>query len=385
MALFLSLVLSACEAGIDVLSEQYRTVVAPPARTAAAQGGQIAQTQGAKLLQTAQVKLATESANLKETAKVEAATAAAGAIDTAQAMLVTRSAGQVTAGPTQFTDLKQTAEALLLTQAAIRLPQVETQAAILRATTQARLDEEAAQRFPLTLTQAAAFQQTAESGILHSTLIPTELGSQVSGLASTAQASLATQFARLQATPLPPNLSAPPPANTAIVVYRVRQGDVLSSIASRFGVTQEQIISLNQLRFPWLAGLPDNLEPGMTFVMAVTPDTNQLPVVPFGQAAWSNTPGCVVSQVDWLASPVDCSPATIDVVSKVEMTVGCISLNNPLGYTLTHEVVNGWMLTGADLTASYGWFADLDRRSVIVGPAVVNSTSTYQECRAPRQ
>ncbi len=378
-ALFMALVFSACEGGLEYLSGQYRTVVAPPAKTAAAQGGRIAQTQGAKLLQTAQIKLATESANLKETAKVEAATAAAGVIDTVQAKLVTQSAGQVTAGPTQMSNLRQTAEDLLLTQAAIRLPQVETQAAIIRGTTEARLSEEAAQRFPLTLTQAAAFQQTVQAGIIQSTLVPPAPGSGAAELAMTAQAALATQFALLQATP-------PPPAQqtgSTIVVYRVREGDVLSSIASRFGIPVENLISLNQLRFPWLAGLPQNLQPGMALIVAVIPENSQAPVIPFGQPAWSNIPGCDVSQVDWLSSPIDCRYATIDFVSKIEMTVGCVSLKNPLGYTLTHEVVTGWMLSGADNTASYGWFTDLDRRVVIVGPAVVSGTGAYTECRAP--
>jgi hypothetical protein len=380
-ALFLSLVFSGCGGQSEYLLEQYRTLVAPPAQTVAAQGGRIAQTQGAMLLQTAQVKLATESANLRETAKVEAATAAASLIDTAQAKLVTQSAGQVTAGPTQFSNLKQTAQTVLETQAAIRLPQLETEAAKLKATSAERLDDEAAKRFPLTLTQAAIFNQTVQAGALQVTQIPPAMRTQAINLGLTAQAGLATQVALLQVTPTP--LSLAPQQNSALIVYLVREGDVLSSVANQFGIPVEKIILLNQLRYPWLEDLPQDLEPGMSLIVGIIPEVNQAPVVPFTLPGWSKTPGCDVSKVDWLASPISCQPATIDIVSKIDMTLGCVSLDNPLGYTLTHETLSGWMLTGADLTAGYGWFVDLDRGAVIVGPAIVTNKSSYTECRTP--
>jgi len=113
----------------------------------------------------------------------------------------------VIAGPTQLSNLQQTGQALVQTQAAIRVPQVETQAAILRATAGALLETEAAERFPLTLTQAAVFRDTAQASIVQGTLVPPALGSQVVGLAMTAQAAASTQAALLQATPLPPQVS----------------------------------------------------------------------------------------------------------------------------------------------------------------------------------
>jgi len=121
----------------------------------------------------------------------------------------------------------------------------------------------------------------------------------------------------------------------------------------------------------------------MALVVAVIGNSQLAPVAAFAQAAWSNSPGCDVSQVNWLASPITCQPARIDIVSKIDMTLGCVSLENPLGYTLTHDVLKGWMLTGVDNTASYGWFADLDRRVAIVGPAIVSERSSYTECRIP--
>jgi hypothetical protein len=343
----------------------------------AAQGGRFAGTQSAKLLQTAQIKLATESAKLKETAKVEAATAAAGVIETAQARLVTQSAGQVTAAPTEVLELKNTAQALIATQAVALSPLLKTQAAKLGASSDSLLATESAQHLPQAMTQAAIYLQTAAAGALQGTVIPPALMTPASDLVGTSQAYLATQAAPLLPTPIAPVQ----PAST-IIVYTLRDGDVLSNIASLFGVPQAKLIFLNQLRYPWLAGSPQSLATGMVLVVARQPD-DSAPVPPYGLAAWSGVPGCDVSSVDWLLPPIACRPATLDVVSSVDKTVGCVSLDNPLGYTLTHEVLRGWMLTGSDNTSSYGWFADLDRSAVIVGPALVAEKSIYTECRKP--
>jgi hypothetical protein len=363
--------------GGEYLSGQFRTVIAPPAQTVAAQGGRFAGTQSARLLQTAQIKLATESAELKETAKVEAATAAAGVIETAQSGLVTQSAGQVTAAPTKILELKNTTEALIATQAVALQPQVETQAARLVATSESRLATESALRLPQAMTQAAQYLQTAQAGGLQGTLVPPALQTRAADLAGTSQAYLATQAAPL----LSPPLSLVQPVST-IIVYTVREGDDLSSITNLFGIPQEKLVYLNQLRFPWLASSPQNLAPGMVLVVKRQPD-DAAPVAPSGLAAWSGEPGCDVSQVDWLIPPIACQPTSLDVVSRIDKTVACVSLANPLGYTLTHELLRGWMLTGADTSNSYGWFADRDRGAVIVGPALVVEKSIYTECRKP--
>jgi LysM repeat protein len=366
--LVLVFILSSCDT--ETLSGEFRTVVAPQAQTVAAQGGLIAQTQAAKLLQAAQVKVATESAILKETAKVEAATAAAQLIDTAQARLVTQSAGKVTAAPTNAINLKNTAEALVKTQVVGRAPVLQTQAAILAATVEARLATETGGNLPSAFTQGTGIAQQAPA-----------IATEAVDLVETARSSIETQAASLSLVWIPS--ATPAGVISSIVVYIVREGDTLATIAAQFGIPVERIIFLNQYRYPWLVGSPQNLSPGMALVMAVFPGNDSSPVSPSGQAAWSVVPGCNVIQVDWLLPPINCRPAEIDVVTRVAMTVGCVSLSNPLGYTLNHEVLTGWMLTGSDGTSSYSWFADHDRNVVIIGPAIVMEKQTYTECRLP--
>lgn len=368
--LFLALVffLSSCD--VESLSGDLGTVVAPPAQTVAAQGGAIAQTQAAKLLQAAQIKVATESAVLKETAKVEAATAAGQLIDTAQARLVTQSAGKVTAAPTNAANLKNTAEALLKTQVIGRAPALQTQAAILLSTAEVRLSTDTVGNLPLVLTQGTGVEQQAP-----------EIATQAVDLVETARSAIETQAASFSLKPV--HSATPAGVIPTIVVYLIREGDTLPAIAGQFGVSVEKIIFLNQYRYPWLAGSPQDISPGMSLVMAAFPGGDSAPVLPSGQAAWSDTPGCDVSQVDWLTPPVSCRLVQIDVVSRVTMTVGCVSLRNPFGYTLYHEVLNGWMLTGSNTVSSYGWFADHDRNAVIIGPAIVMEKQLYNECRVP--
>jgi hypothetical protein len=377
--LLLALLLGGCDGQFEVLTGEYRTVVAPPAKTIAAQGGRLAGTQAAKLLQTAQIKMATESAELKETAKIEAATAAAGLIDTAQAKLVTQSAGQVTAVPTQAMEFKNTAQALLATQAAQRLPALQTQFASLGGTTQARLATDAVTRFPMSLTQIAAFNATARASGVEATLLGLPLPSGAGEMA-TAAADRSDQRPPPVITLQPtfPSLAVAP----TVIVYLVREGDRLAQIATLFGIPQEKLVFLNQSRLPWLADSPQSLLAGMSLVVSTIPEANA-PIIPAGPARWSLQPGCDVSQADWLASPITCTPATIDVVTKIENSIGCISLDNPLGYTFFHETPTGWMLNSLDGVQSYGWFVDKARGAVIVGPALVASSGSYTECRPP--
>lgn len=379
--LLLSVLLSGCD--LEIFGWKFDTVVAPPAQTVAAQGGRIAQTQAAKLLQTAQGKIATESADLKETAKVQAATIAAGLIDTAQARLVTESAGKVTAAPTQLSETIGTVEAGVQTQAAARFPALQTESAALLATSEARLATAAVQDFPLSMTQAAAFYQTAQARLALVPSLPPLLDEQPADLAATAAnaaAILASQAAPLLATPLP----VPSQMESELIVYLTREGDALPQIASQFSIPLEDIFQLNQLRYPGLSGAVDQLPAGLTLILARRPNDGS-PVQPANQAPWSNTPGCNVSQVDWLAAPLNCLPAEIDLVTKVEMTAACISFSNPLGYTQTHEILRGWMLKDANNARSYAWFIDQARRAVIAGPAVVSEKTIYTECKAPER
>lgn len=375
-----AILLSGCDG--EVFGWKFGTVVAPPAQTVAAQGGRIAQTQAARLLQTAQGKVATESAELKETAKVEAATIAAGLIDTAQARLVTESAEKVTAAPTQLVELKGTLDAGIRTQAVEHFPAVQTEGAVLRATSEARLATAAVEEFPLSMTQAAAFYQTAQARLGISAALPPELGNRPAEDAPAAVA--ATAGALLAAQPTPALATPPPASSTAereLIVYITQEGDSLPKIASQFALPVEKLLYLNQLRYPGLAGAMDRLPAGLILILSSRPDDGN-PVQPANQAPWSNTPGCNVSQVDWLAAPIDCLPATIDVITKIEMTAACISLNNALGYTQTHEVIRGWMLKDAYHARSYGWFIDTGRRAIIVGPAIIAEKTIYTECKA---
>lgn len=378
----LALLLAGCDG--DTLKWQIATVVGPPAEKAVEAGGRAAKTQAAKLLQTAQIKVATESAELKETAKVEAATVAAGVIDTAQAHLVTQSAGQVTALPTEALELRKTGQAIVATEAAQRMPQILTQAASLKETTEARLGTEAAKRFPLTLTQAASFKQTAEAGAAQGTLVPPAAATQAADLLAAARSAAETQAAPFLGTVVPPVLppSSPAQPGAAIIVYTVQAGETLQDIANLFGVSTEKLFLLNMLRYPWLAGQPQNLLPGMILAVSRVPDL-PVPVTPSGQVAWSSTQGCDVAQVDWLAPPILCQPATIDWVNQVEKTAACISLSNPLGYTLHHQVLNGWMFSGVDGMLSYGWYPDREHNTIIVGPALITGSTVYTECNAP--
>jgi LysM repeat protein len=357
--LVLPLWLSGCGGQFETLASRAGTVFAPPAQTVAAQGGQIAGTQAARLLQTAQVRVATESALLKETAKVQAATAAGSLIDTAQAKLVTESAGQVTAGPTELANLKNTAEALVATQVFERLPFIQTQAAGVAST--------------------ALIPLGTESTNLQATVLPPEAVQAAGEMQATLQSLAATELYPLSATPVPPTVPADPVGPT-IIVYIVNSGDSLSSISRVFGISIEQLVFYNQLRYPWLAKPSADLVPGMTLVVGRQPDTGS-PISPSGQVPWSGIAGCDVSRVDWLLPPINCQTASIDVVEKFDLSLGCISLNNPLGNTARHRAIKGWILTGADGTRSYGWYVDRGRGAVIVGPALISSSRQYVECQ----
>jgi hypothetical protein len=369
------LCLAGCQAGLEDFTRGYRTLIAPPANTLAAQGGRVAGTQAARLLQTAQIKVATESAELRETAKVEAATAAGSLIDTAQARLVTESAGQVTSGPTQLVELRDTAQALVATQAFANLPVIQTQVAQMgeqgRPSPGGQPEAGETNGFAqaLELTQAALLAQ------IQSTPIPPDVSQ--AELQWTIQALAATRLAPYPETPIPSFVAGAAPAT--LVVYHFRPGDRLSAVAYLIRTPLEKLIYLNQLRYPWLASSPEQLVPGMALVVARQPD-NGLPVTPPGQVAWSDTPGCDVSRVDWLLPPVECQRVAIEITEEIRQTLGCISLDNPLGYTLKRRVIEGWMLTGADGTYSYGWFIDRGRQAVVVGPALIAASNAYTEC-----
>lgn len=364
--------------GVETLSGEYRTVVAPVAKTLVERGGNAAETQAAKLLQTGQVKLATESANLRETAKVQAATAAGALIDTAQAELVTQAAGGVTAAPTQLDELSETAQAFAATQAAQGIPFVATQAARLLGT----VAPGAAEKLLPTLLPPSppAVDEGPPPVQVEATLLspveatPAPPGSRLPTVETGFPYQLDGDRARQQRPD-----SGILPARV-FVVYNVEVGDTIEKVAAQFGTPAQYLIWLNQIRFSWLMTPPHVLLPGSNLVILRQPDDPENPLYPPLEPPWSVTPGCNVSQVDWLQPPIECYPAVIDVVTRVGRSFSCITWDNPLGETAIHQIIDGWTLRGADGAISYGWFIDRGKNSVIVGPAIIAGTSTYQQC-----
>lgn len=366
--------------GVETFSNEYRTVVAPVAKTLVERGGNVAETQAAKLLQTGQVKIATESANLRETAKVEAATAAGALIDTAQAELVTQSAGQVTAAPTQVSELNATVQSFAATQAAHGIPYVATQAMRMLGTIVPGLPTEApgeaqAQSLPTEQAQQAVPSQEFS--------VPAPQATPTINWYATLQ-SLSTPPAQPRQNQSPPLTSTPIPART-LIIYTVQVGDTIEQVAAQFGLQADYLAWLNQLRYPWLVNPPHVLLPGSTLVVSRLPDDPFHPLYPVPEPHWSSRPGCNVQQVDWLQSPIECIPAVIDIVISVQNSFSCITLKNPLGAMTTHQVVNGWLLRGAEGASSYGWFIDRLKNSIVVGPAIVSGKSSYQMCEKPEK
>jgi hypothetical protein len=381
-------------AGCDYVGEyQFGTVIAPPAQTIAAQGGRIAQTQAARLMITAQAGLATESADLRETAKVMAATAAGQVIDTAQAGLVTESAQQVTVAPTRIVEAGQTLAALVETQAALRLPQIETLAASLAQTAGVPIPTSQAPAAGVLPTQIADFSATLQ--VLPTSLVfptalatpapvdPSGLQTQVAYAAQTAQAVAATAAAYAvappQAAPLPSSLGSL--GAGLIVSYRVREGDSLESIARRFNISQDKLLRLNQARYPELLLDRDKLQPGWMLILSSAPEG--LPIQGATSPMWSSTAGCDVSQTSWLVAPVTCQQVSLDYVSDIYFSLDCISLNNPVGVTKKHTLLQGWILTDARSVLNYNLYFDKDRSIALVGPVVVFDESTYTACGLP--
>jgi LysM repeat protein len=362
------LLLSACTAEQQA---EVLTALAPPAQTVVEQGKNYAGTQSAELVGTAQARLATEAAELKETAKARVATEVAELIDTAQAKLVTEAVKQITLAPTSWIILKGTAGSVLGTQSAIRVPQAETQAAILFKTAQGKLGTEAAVLGPQALTEVASINQTAAAVATQSPPDPSILQTQAAIIQPSLPASQSTQ-------PAPPIATSE--IHPTIITYTTIEGDTLARIARQFSLSIDQLLRLNQARYPSLQADPDSLPAGWTLLLAANPAEIYTPGASQAQPPWSSDPQCDLSQVDWLAAPVTCEPFTIEIVSRVKLSLDCISLHNLLGYQQTHTLFKGWLLTDARGVLSYGWVFDRQEKATLIGPAIVFQTSSRTTC-----
>ena len=374
LALFFQLLLAGCtpQEQAEVL-----TAIAPPAQTAAAQGKYFAETQAANLVDSAQALLATEAAKFKQTAKARAATEIAELLDTAQAHLVTEAIKQVTLAPTTWMVLKSTAEAAFGTQAVLRLPQAQTQALVILKSAQVKLSTEAAVHGPQALTEVAAFNRTAEAVASQAPQNAAQIQTQQAGAESTSQALTVTQQVLLS-TPSPSSTSRE--ALPVIVTYTASHDESLSAIARRFSLSVDRLLQLNQARLPDLQLDPNRVQQGWTLILSVVPQEIFTPgVVPI-QVPWSSTPGCDVSQVDWLLPPIACENFALEVVSNTGHSSGCLSLDNLSGTMQTFTRYEGWLLTDSRGVLSYGWYLDERDSIVLIGPAIIVQQSSRTAC-----
>ncbi len=224
-------------------------------------------------------------------------------------------------------------------------------------------------------TQGARVLQTAQE------LAPTVFEAAqtiVPPLVDAAKSRIGTQVAEWLATPSP----AGGALSSAVAVYIVVQGDILDDVAQRMGSSPEALIQLNQERYPSLAKWPPTLQPGWILIIArqtaAAPISLSTPTP--GGVTTGTTPGCDTSSFTFLTQPIQCTQAFLDYVSSTGPALKCVSLQNPLASSSTHTVVVGWYLTDATDQLAYGWFYDAVKQDVLVGPAVVITSSTYLEC-----
>jgi hypothetical protein len=222
-------------------------------------------------------------------------------------------------------------------------------------------------------TQAARLMQTAQPGV-HTRAVSVK---------ATGAAQVATQAARLgsgapPATPLPPK-------DNEIVTYAVVTGDNLSLIASRFSTTVDTLVTLNKDRYPSLVQNPRYVEVGWTLILSGKARAQATPATPI-PATWSQTPGCDISNVDWLDSPLQCEPMALNYVSEVGHNIGCVSLDegNWSGYYMVHTALRGFGLkTREGGLINYGWYVDRETNRVVIGPSIVTARQSVVECGIP--
>lgn len=223
-------------------------------------------------------------------------------------------------------------------------------------------------------TQAVQVMHTAQPGAQ----------TRVVSLKETAAAQVATQAARLASgvRPAPPV----PPKDDETVTYIVVKGDSLSLIADRFSTSVDSLVDLNGDRYPSLAQNPRYVEVGWILILAGKAKGQTAPFSTPVPAIWSQTPGCDISNVDWLDFPLLCEPMILDYVSEVGHNVGCVNLDegNWSGYYMVHTKLTGYGLkTAQGGLINYGWYVDREKNKTVIGPSIVTGRQSLVECGMP--
>jgi LysM repeat protein len=208
-------------------------------------------------------------------------------------------------------------------------------------------------------------------------------GTASARLVATSIAAASTEGARLL-TPDPPLIPAPPEYND-IVTYIVEKGDSLSKIAYLFSTTTANLVALNENRYPSLAENQDQLEVGWVLIVAANLPGTPTPAPSPWPTAWSTTPDCDVSEVYWLEAPITCEEYSVELVTKVGLSIGCVRLDdNPLGYYKVITRYEGWVFTKNGGVVGYRWLVDKETNEVVIGPAIIMDTYSFPVCGIPR-
>lgn len=223
----------------------------------------------------------------------------------------------------------------------------------------------------LAQTEGANLQKTAEAAAK----------TQISSIKQTDLPGLVTDVVE-KLTPQPPSTAQPPKSND-VVTYTVKQGDTLSKIASVYSLELNDLITLNQDRYPSLVQNPDHVEIGWVLIVSTGSGKSISPPPSPAPSTIAFPTTCDQTSVYWTDN-FSCEPYRLDAVTEIGLSIGCVVFDdNPLGYFKTHTIYDGWVITRNGYIFSYGWFIDKDKNQVVIGPAIVEKTTKYVECGIP--
>jgi hypothetical protein len=181
-----------------------------------------------------------------------------------------------------------------------------------------------------------------------------------------------------------PVRTAQPPERDDIVTYSVVKGDTLSKIASTYSIKTDNLIELNRDRYPSLRENPNYVEVG--WILIISTGSGQ-PISPPPSPASEKIiipSTCDENLVYWAEEGFDCQPYRLDAVTEIGLLkFACINDANPLGYSKTHTIYDGWVITKKGNIFSYGWFMDKEKKQVVIGPAIITKTTKYVVCGIP--
>jgi hypothetical protein len=94
-------------------------------------------------------------------------------------------------------------------------------------------------------------------------------------------------------------------------------------------------------------------------------------------------PGCIESQPAMI-SEVSCNESTLDFAKERGMSVACITLDeNVWGFYLVRSRYKGLMLYYGDKPFVYGLYYDEEKKSGVIGPAIIKDKKNAIECGIP--